>query len=156
MSRRIDMNRIFRCHEIVKTNIVRGYNCYLYDTNSKRYVDFESGVWCAVLGHNHPRINEAIGRQIRQVMHLGYRYTNYPAEEAAEALLDTFNIHDGKCLFLSSGSEAVEFAVQIAKIITGKKFLLTFRESYLAAHGTAGRKDPDEWNWSGHSNRSQE
>jgi len=141
----IDMNHILRCHEILRTDIVRGSNCYLYDANGNKYVDFESGVWCTVIGHSHPRINEAIRKQIQQVMHLGYRYTNYLAEEAAEALLDTIDIPDGKCLFLSSGSESVEFAVQIAKIITSRKVLLTLRESYLAAYGTAKRKGPDEW-----------
>ena len=139
------MRHILTCHELVKSDIVRGHNCYLYDSNDNRYVDLESGVWSAVLGHNHPRINEAIKRQIEHVTHLGYRYTNFLAEEAAESLLDTIDLPEGKCIFLSSGSEAVEFAVQVAKIITGKKFLLTLEESYLSAHGSAGRKDPAEW-----------
>ena len=139
------MKHLLTCHEIIKSDIIRGDNCYLYDKSGNRYVDLESGVWSVVLGHNHPRITEAIKKQIEHVTHLGYRYTNFVAEEAAKALLDTIDLPDGKCIFLSSGSEAVEFAVQIAKIITGKKFLLTFGESYLAAHGSAGRKDPTEW-----------
>ena len=139
------MKHILACHEVIKSDIVRGDNCYLYDSKNNKYVDLESGVWSAVLGHNHPRINEAIKKQIECVTHLGYRYTNFVADQAANALLDTIGLPDGKCVFLSSGSEAVEFAVQIAKIITGKELLLTLGESYLSALGSAGRKDPAEW-----------
>jgi len=139
------MNHILKCHEIVKADIVRGHNCYLYDTNDMKYVDFESGVWCTILGHNHSRINETIKKQIDQVMHLHYRYTNHLAEDASVDLLESVGFTDGKCIFLSSGSEAVEFGVQIAKVITGKKLFLTLSESYLAAYGSAGRRDIKEW-----------
>jgi acetylornithine/N-succinyldiaminopimelate aminotransferase len=139
------MKHILSCHEIIRSDIVRGDNCYLYDKNGNRYVDLESGVWSVVLGHSHPRITEAIRRQIKDVIHLGYRYTNFVAEEAAKDLLETIGLPEGKCVFLSSGSEAVEFAVRMAKIVTDKKILLTLGESYLSAHGSAGRKDPAEW-----------
>jgi acetylornithine aminotransferase len=61
------------------------------------------------------------------------------------AVLDTVPLRDGKCIFLSSGSEAVEFGVQVARRITGKPLLLTLSDSYLAAYGSAGRKSPEEW-----------
>ncbi len=139
------MKHILTCHEAIKSDIIRGDNCSLYDSNNNKYVDLESGVWSVVLGHDHPRVNEAIKKQIERVTHLGYRYTNFVADEAAKALLDTIGLSDGKCVFLSSGSEAVEFTVQIAKIITGKELLLTFEESYLSAYGSASRKGPAEW-----------
>ncbi len=140
-----NLEHILKCHQMVKGDIVRGENCYLYDSKNKRYVDFESGLWCTALGHNNQRVNEAIKKQIDLVMNLGFRYTNFLAEEAAVALLDTVGLPDGKCVFLSSGSEAVEFGVQIAKNITGNKYLLTFMQSYLAAYGAAGNKYSDEW-----------
>jgi acetylornithine aminotransferase len=130
---------------MVKEDIVRAANCYLYDTNDKKYVDFESGVWCTALGHGHPRIQTLIEEQLKSVTHLGYRYTNHLAEEAAVSLLETVDIPDGKCVFLSSGSEAVELSVQIAKLVTGKRMLLTLSDSYLAAYGTAGRQGADDW-----------
>ncbi len=49
------MSHILKCHNIVKTDFVRGENCYLYDSQGRRYVDLESGIWCMILGHNHPR-----------------------------------------------------------------------------------------------------
>lgn len=148
------MDHVLRCsgYALVKTDIVRGQGCYLYDAHDKKYVDFEAGVWCTALGHSHRRVNQAIQTQIEQIIHLSYRYTNALVEEAAAKVLDTVPLSDGKCVFLSSGSEAVEFGVQIARRITGQPLLLTLTDSYLAAFGSAGRKSPKEWfcfDWSG-------
>ena len=143
----VNMDHVLRCsgYEIVKTDMVRGRDCYLYDVHGKRYVDFEAGVWCTALGHSHRQVNQAIRTQLEQIIHIGYRYTNALIEEAAAKVLDTVPLFDGKCIFLSSGSEAVEFGVQIARRITGQPLLLTLSDSYLAAYGSAGRKDPEEW-----------
>jgi acetylornithine aminotransferase len=59
--------------------------------------------------------------------------------------LDTLGLVEGKCLFLSSGSEAVEFGVQVVRRITNQPLLLTLSNAYLAAFGSAGRKDAQEW-----------
>jgi acetylornithine aminotransferase len=139
------MDHILKCHEIFKTDFVRGQNCHLYDRDGKKYVDFESGIWCTALGHNHLRVNRVIETQLKQIAHLGTRYPNLLAEEAALAVLDAVGIDDGKCTFLSSGSEAVEFGVQIARRITGKPLLLTFHNSYLGGYGSAAKKNLAEW-----------
>jgi len=138
------MKHILQCHDIANTNLVRGENCYLYDDHGKRYVDFEAGCWSAGLGYNHPRINQVMKAQIERVIHLGTRYPNALAEEAAVQVLDITGIRHGKCVFLCSGSEAVEFSAQIARRLTQKP-LLTFTTSYLAAFGSAGKKNPAEW-----------
>ncbi len=52
---------------------------------------------------------------------------------------------EGKCIFLSSGSEAVEFAVQIAKCIIKQPVFITLSDSYLSAYGSASKKSSDEW-----------
>ena len=144
------MNHILKCHDIVKTDFVRGENYYLYDSQGKRYIDLESGIWCTNLGNSHPRINQVMKAQIDKVIHLGTRYPNVLAEDSAMDILNIIGIDSGKCIFLSSGSEAVEFGVQIARRITKKQYLLTFLNSYLAAYGSSGRKSSDEWcliNW---------
>ena len=139
------MDHILQCHEIFKTDFVHGENCHLYDSDGRKYIDFESGIWCTALGHNHPRVNQAIEKQLKQIAHLGTRYPNILAEEAAMDVLDAVGIQDGKCTFLSSGSEAVEFGVQIVRRMTGKPLLLTFHNSYLGSYGSAGQKRLDEW-----------
>ena len=139
------MEHLLKCHEIVKTDMVRARGCYLYDAHDKRHIDFESGVWCTALGHNHGRVNHIIQTQLEQITHLNYRYTNTPVEEAAKDVLNTVGLSDGKCTFLSSGSEVVEFGVDTARRLTGRPLLLTMSDSYLAAYGSAGKKSPDEW-----------
>jgi acetylornithine aminotransferase len=139
------MNNILQCHEIVKTDFVRAENCYLYDKEGKQYVDFESGIWCTALGHCNPRINSAIEVQIKKIVHLGTRYPHFLAQETAKDILQIVGIGNGKCVFLNSGSEAVEFGVQIARRVTEKPLFLTFSKSYLAAYGSAGKKGADEW-----------
>jgi len=146
------MNHILKCHDIVKTDFVRGENCCLFDSQGRRYVDFESGIWSTTLGHSHPRIQQVMRSQMSRIVHIGTRYPNQLAEEAALDVLGLVGLGDGKCVFLSSGSEAVEFAVQTARRASGRPLLLTFANSYLAAYGSAGRKGADEWhllNWSG-------
>jgi acetylornithine aminotransferase len=149
------MNHILKCHDIIKTDFVRAENCYLYDSQGRRYIDFESGIWCTALGHSHPRINQVMHSQIEKIVHLGTRYPADLAEQVAMDVLDLVGLEGGKCAFLSSGSEAVEFGVQAARCISGKPLLLSFSNSYLAAYGSAGRKSAVEWHlfdWAAHSN----
>jgi len=140
------MTHALRCsgYDVARTDIVRAHGYTLVDAAGKRYTDFEAGVWCTALGHNHPRINQTIATQLEQISHVGYRTTNDLVEEAATAVLDTLSLSDGKCVFLSSGSEAVEFGVQLTRRITGQPLLLTLSDSYLAAYGSAGRKRAEE------------
>lgn len=139
------MKHILRCHDIVKTDFVRGENCTLYDAHGRAYTDLESGIWCTVLGHGHPRINARMQAQVEQIVHLGTRYTSHLAGQAAIQVLDIVGFDDGACTFLSSGSESVEFGIQAARRLTTRPRLLTFTESYLGAYGSGGRRPADEW-----------
>ncbi len=141
------MKHVLKCsgYPLAKTDIVRAAGAYLYDAHGRRYVDCEAGVWCAVLGHSHPRVTQAIQRQAAQLMHVGLHYVHDIVETAAMTVLDSLDMSDGHCVFLSSGSEAVEFGVQVARQITGRPLLLALSDAYLAAYGSAGRQDPDEW-----------
>jgi acetylornithine aminotransferase len=139
------MSHILHSHKIAKTDFVRGEGSRLCDSQGREYLDFESGCWSAALGYSHPRIKQAMQAQIEQIVHLGTYYPNSLAEKAALDVLEITWIGNGKCTFLSSGSEAVEFAVQAARKLTDRPLFLTFSNSYLAAYGSAGRKSADEW-----------
>lgn len=146
------MSHILECYEIVKTDFVRAENCYVYDRDGKRYVDLESGCWAAVLGHNPARIQSVFRKHCGKMTHIGKCYPNQTVELAAIDVLGLTGLADGKCIFLSSGSEAVEFAVRAARRASGRPLCLTFSNSYLAAYGSAGAKSGDEWrilDWSG-------
>ncbi|HBK67161.1 MAG TPA: aminotransferase class III [Firmicutes bacterium] len=141
------MKHVLECtgNEMLITDLEKAEGYYLFDSKGKKYIDFESGVWSMALGHNNQQINEAIKKQIDKIMHLGFRYTNGLVEAAAINVIRTLKPFSGKCLFLSSGSEAVEVSVKMAKTISNGKKLLTFRESYLSAYGMSGNKDDSEW-----------
>ncbi|MCC6650583.1 MAG: aspartate aminotransferase family protein [Candidatus Eisenbacteria bacterium] len=139
------MTHILQCHDIVKTDLVRGEGCHLFDSRGARFTDFESGIWSAALGHGHPRITAVIREQSAALTHLGTRYPSPLAERAAVDILGTVGMGEGKCVLLSSGSEAVEFGVQVARRFSGKPLLLTLAHSYLAAYGSAGAKRSGEW-----------
>lgn len=133
-------------------NIIRGEGEFLYDDRGKRYIDFEAGVWSTSLGHSHPRVNSVIKEQVERIMHLNYQYRNPIVEGAAARVLETVGLTEGKCIFLGSGSEAVEFGVQSIRRLSGKPMLLSLAGAYLAAYGSAGRRSTEEWHlfdWSG-------
>lgn len=139
------MTSILRCHDIDKTDFQQARNCTLVDGRGRRYTDLASGIWCTALGHNHPRLTRAMQMQIDQLIHLGTRYPSQHCEEAATALLPRLGLADGKCLFLSSGSEAVECAVQAARRATGRDLCLSFASSYFGSYGAAAKKARNEW-----------
>lgn len=139
------MTAILRCHDIDKTDFQQARNCTLIDSRGRRYTDLASGIWCTALGHNHPRLARAMHDQIDQLIHLGTRYPSQHCEEAAVALLPRLGLAGGKCLFLSSGSEAVECAVQAARRATGRKLCLSFASSYFGSYGAAVNKAKEEW-----------
>jgi acetylornithine aminotransferase len=52
---------------------------------------------------------------------------------------------DGKCVFLCSGSEAIEYGVRVAQSLAARPLLMTMTDSYFGAYGSASKKQPDEW-----------
>ena len=96
--------------------IVRGDGCYLYDENGKRYLDAVGGAYVANLGHSNPEIADALARQARSFSYLsGTAFTHGPVEELAAELAATLPGDLDKLYFLSSGSEAVEAALKLAR-----------------------------------------
>ena len=141
------MDHVLWCnkHPLLLPDIVKGEGCYLYDLQGQKYLDLESGIWCLPLGHCHPQINAAIGAQAGILAHSGYCYANEVMEQASSAVLDLLSMPDGKCVFLSSGSEAVEFGVQALRKITARPLILTLSDSFLGSYGSAGSKREQEW-----------
>ncbi len=100
-------------YDLPLKNIVRAENCYLYDAEGRRYVDPESGVWCTSIGHGNPRILRVLADQAARIAHTGFSFSNQIVETAAQEILSLHGFEGGKCVFLCSGSEAVEFGVRL-------------------------------------------
>ena len=141
------MKNILNCmgHEIRFPDIVSAKNCTLRDSRGMEYLDLESGVWCTSVGHANPRVAAVLAAQSKKIIHTGYCYLNPAVRDTSKKLLRITGIGDGQCVFLSSGSEAVEFSVKAARNISKKPFILTLKDSYLAAFGSAGAKSKEEW-----------
>lgn len=139
------MQHVLRFIEPAPLNFVSASGCWLLTDSGDSYLDLESGTWSSALGHNHPRINQAICDQLQQIMHVGTRYPNQMVEAAAQALLELCDFPQGKCMFLCSGSEAVEFMVQAARRISSAPLQLRLSGSYLAAYGSAAHSEDQTW-----------
>lgn len=132
-------------HELFAKNIVRADNCDLFDADGMRYVDLESGVWCTPLGHTHPRVMKALCEQAGRIAHAGFNYSSQTVEEAAAEVLSVLGMEDGRCTFLCSGSEAVEFGVRAARMVSTKPLFLAMADSYFGAYGEASQRNDQEW-----------
>ncbi len=130
------MEHVYSCtgHELKIPNIVGSQGVYLFDDKGKRFMDLESGVWCISIGHRNEQINRTITKQIDSLMHAGFCYSNQILEESSKSILDITNFINGKCVFLCSGSEAIEISRQISKHLSGKKMSMTLHDSYLGAY----------------------
>ncbi len=132
-------------HELKYRNFVKAKNCTLFDTSNNKYLDLESGVWCTSIGHCHPRITKVISEQSGQMMHSGYCYLNPVINETAGKVLEITGIGSGKCVFLCSGSETVEYSVKLCRSISDKQYLLTMKDCYLSAYGVSGERSENDW-----------
>lgn len=132
------MSSVLNCtgHELRIQDVVRSDGAQLFDAAGKRYIDLESGVWCTSLGHGDTRVNGAIKRQIDSIAHVGFCYSNDVVEDAARSVLSVSGLTGGKCVFLSSGSEAIELARQISRHLTKKHRSMTLHDSYLGSYSS--------------------
>lgn len=96
--------------------IVRGEGCWLYDDAGKEYLDACGGAYVACLGHGVPEVVEAVAEQIRRVAYVsGMSFTNEPAEALADELAELALGDLALFYFLSSGSDAIEAALKLAR-----------------------------------------
>ena len=108
----------------------RGEGCRLWDVDGRRFLDFESGQFCMSTGHSHPRVTEAIVRQAERLMQIGNRFTCVPRIELAEKLAEISPPPLGRTFFCSTGSEATETALRIAKLVTGRFEVIGLQRGY--------------------------
>jgi acetylornithine aminotransferase len=132
-------------HELILRDIVRAENCHLFDSDGTRYVDLESGVWCTSIGHGNPRIKKVIEEQYSLYGHSGFNYSGGVVEDAAGRMMALTGSGGGHCVFLCSGSEAVEYGVRFAQAVLDKPLMMTMADSYFGAYGSAAERDESGW-----------
>ena len=135
---------------------MRGEGIFLIDAEGRRYIDACGGAAVSCLGHGHPEVVAAIAEQAARLeyVHTGF-FTTEAAEELAGVIADMSPGSLGRVWFTSSGSEAIEAALKLARQYhlergdSGRKRVIARRQSYhgntlgaLAAGGSAWRRAP--------------
>lgn len=122
--------------EFVPRLIARARGSVLWDEGGAEILDFTSGQMCSTLGHNHPRIVEAIRRACDDALHLYSGMVSPPVVALAERLTAILPPRLSKAIFLSTGGEANEIALRMAKLHSGRHEVVGMTGSW---HGmTAG------------------
>lgn len=116
-------------------SIEKAEGIYLYGPDGKRYADLISGIGVSVVGHRHPRVIEAIHEQVDKHLHVMVygEYIQSSVNQLADKITSLLPSQLNCCYFVNSGAEANEGALKLAKRITGRTEIISFRGSY---HGS--------------------
>ncbi|ATI12413.1 MULTISPECIES: 4-aminobutyrate--2-oxoglutarate transaminase [Acetobacter] len=106
----------------------RAENAELWDVEGKRYVDFAGGIAVLNVGHRHPKVMDAVKKQLDRFTHTAFQVSAYEAYiELAEKLNARAPFSgDAKTIFFTTGGEATENAVKIARAATGRNGVIAF------------------------------
>jgi 2,2-dialkylglycine decarboxylase (pyruvate) len=110
--------------------IARASGSWLETTDGRRVLDFTSGQICATIGHSHPRIVEAVRRSLDEAVHLNSGLLSEPVLALAERVAALMPAGLDRSMFLSTGGEANEAAVRIAKLATGGFEIVSLTRSW--------------------------
>lgn len=131
--------------------ITHAEGCWLFDAAGKKYLDLISGIAVSNTGHGHPAVKNAIHEQTEKYLHLMVygEFVQSPQVQYARWLTDRLPASLDSVYFVNSGSEATEGAIKLAKRVTGRTEIVSFRNAYhgstmgaLSAGNTEERKHP--------------
>ena len=105
---------------------------YIYDSKGKKMLDFVAGVSANSLGHNHPKVNNAIKNQLNSYTHVMVygEFIQKPQLNLCKALANTLPENLSSVYLVNSGTEATEGALKLAKRFTGKTEIIAAKNSY--------------------------
>jgi 4-aminobutyrate aminotransferase len=112
--------------------VVKAEGIYIEDVAGRRYMDFH-GNNVHHIGYGHPRLKRAIAEQMDALPFVPRRYTAEPAVALARKLAEIAPGTLGKVLFATGGSDAIEVAVKIARVATGRYKTLSFWDAFHGA-----------------------
>ena len=117
---------------IAQVYVERALGSEIWDVEGKRYIDFGTGIAVCSAGHSHPKIVAAVAEQLDKFSHTCVMVTPYDsAVRLAEKLNDLApGASKKKSIFVTTGAEAVENAVKIARAHTGRRGVIAFNGGY--------------------------
>jgi 4-aminobutyrate aminotransferase len=116
---------------ITNISVERGEGSWLITPDGDRYLDYSSGIGVTNTGHAHPRVAAAIAAQAMKLLH-GQQNIVYhePGLRLHERLRHVLPGDDWSAFLSNSGAEAIEAAVKLARIATGRPVIIGFRGGY--------------------------
>ena len=110
----------------------RASNAEVWDSDGRRYIDFAGGISVLNVGHRHPRVIAAVEEQLRKLTHTCFQVTPYePYIRLAERLNQIVpGAFSKKTILFSTGAEAVENAIKIARCYTGRPAIIAFSGAF--------------------------
>lgn len=115
--------------------IVKAQGCKMWDANGKEYIDLIAGISVCNVGHRHPKVIEAIKKQLDDYLHVmvNGELVITPQTAYAKLLTDNLPLPLNSVFYTASGTEATEGAMKLAKRFTGRTQIVAFKNSY---HGS--------------------
>lgn len=112
--------------------IERAQGSHVWDTEGRSYLDFVGGIGVLNVGHNHPRVVEAVKRQLDRLSHAAFQVAGYDVYIDLAARLNALIGGDDvyKTVFLTTGAEAVENAIKIARAHRNAPGVIAFRGGF--------------------------
>jgi acetylornithine/succinyldiaminopimelate/putrescine aminotransferase len=126
----------------------RAEGSYIIDTQGKKYLDLVSGFAVSNLGHRHPKVIEAIKKQLDKYLHVTVygEYVQAPQVKFAEKLASVLPETLSSVYFTNSGAEACEGALKLAKKYTNRSQIIAFNQSYHGStHGALSVMGNEEY-----------
>lgn len=125
----------------------RAENSELWDVEGNRFIDFAGGIAVVNTGHCHPRVMAAVEEQGRQFTHTAFQVVPYETYiSLAERLNAKAPINDAKTILMTTGAEAVENAIKIARHYTKRPAVISFTGGFhgrtLLTMGLTGKVVP--------------
>lgn len=110
----------------------RAAGAELWDVDGRRFIDFASGIAVLNTGHNHPRITEAVSKQLERFSHTCFHVAPYESYVALAERLNALVPGDSpkKTMFVTTGAEAVENAIKVARHHTGRSGVIAFSGAF--------------------------
>lgn len=116
--------------------VQRAEGVYLYDYDGKRYLDFSSGLINVNIGHGHSRVTEAVVRQMQEVSYVTPGCVTRARGELGKKLAEITPGNLQKTLFTTDGATAIDNAIKLARLYTGKhKIIARYRAFHGASYG---------------------
>jgi taurine--2-oxoglutarate transaminase len=148
-----DLDRSYVFHswsaqgQISPLPVAGGEGSYFWDFDGNKYLDFSSQLVFTNIGHQHPKVIEAIQEQAATYTTVAPQHANEARGEAAKRITARAGAHHNKVFFTNGGADGIENAIRLVRLHTNRHKVLSFYRSY---HGNTGAAisstgDPRRW-----------